>query len=143
MECFFFFSSRRRHTRCLSDWSSDVCSSDLTDSKTFNEGWKAKALTTAGPFKMTNVDTTAQTITLARNEKWWGKPSKLDTIIFRKIDRDAQADALSNGEIDFMGIGSDVNRLKRAQDISTVKIHHSSAPNFNHMTVNGTSPILS
>src|SRR5262245_60640320 len=25
---FFFFSSRRRHTRCLSDWSSDVCSSD-------------------------------------------------------------------------------------------------------------------
>src|SRR5437899_8820079 len=30
--CFaFFFSSRRRHTRCLSDWSSDVCSSDLVD----------------------------------------------------------------------------------------------------------------
>src|SRR5438045_4331251 len=26
---FFFFASRRRHTRCLSDWSSDVCSSDL------------------------------------------------------------------------------------------------------------------
>src|SRR5438045_5829247 len=29
MSFFFFFSSRRRHTRCLSDWSSDVCSSDL------------------------------------------------------------------------------------------------------------------
>src|SRR5690349_23996993 len=27
--CFFFFSSRRRHTRSLRDWSSDVCSSDL------------------------------------------------------------------------------------------------------------------
>src|SRR5687768_18574385 len=26
---FFFFSSRRRHTRCSRDWSSDVCSSDL------------------------------------------------------------------------------------------------------------------
>src|SRR5690554_8185696 len=26
---FFFFSSRRRHTRCGRDWSSDVCSSDL------------------------------------------------------------------------------------------------------------------
>src|SRR5438034_8667365 len=26
----FFFSSRRRHTRSLCDWSSDVCSSDLT-----------------------------------------------------------------------------------------------------------------
>src|SRR5258706_1105625 len=27
--CVFFFSSRRRHTRLVSDWSSDVCSSDL------------------------------------------------------------------------------------------------------------------
>src|SRR3989449_2399768 len=29
VSCFFFFSSRRRHTRCSRDWSSDVCSSDL------------------------------------------------------------------------------------------------------------------
>src|SRR4051812_49823796 len=27
--CFFFFSSRRRHTILTCDWSSDVCSSDL------------------------------------------------------------------------------------------------------------------
>src|SRR2546422_8130369 len=31
---FFFFSSRRRHTRCSRDWSSDVCSSDLSISHT-------------------------------------------------------------------------------------------------------------
>src|SRR5437879_13883147 len=29
MFCVFFFSSRRRHTRYIGDWSSDVCSSDL------------------------------------------------------------------------------------------------------------------
>src|SRR5690554_7467981 len=29
LSLFFFFSSRRRHTRCGRDWSSDVCSSDL------------------------------------------------------------------------------------------------------------------
>ena len=29
MWVFFFFSSRRRHTRLVRDWSSDVCSSDL------------------------------------------------------------------------------------------------------------------
>src|SRR5690242_21906728 len=29
----FFFSSRRRHTRLTCDWSSDVCSSDLTAAK--------------------------------------------------------------------------------------------------------------
>src|SRR4051794_41628571 len=29
-DLFFFFSSRRRHTRWTGDWSSDVCSSDLS-----------------------------------------------------------------------------------------------------------------
>src|SRR5947209_10915050 len=33
---FFFFSSRRRHTRYWRDWSSDVCSSDLSDSRLWN-----------------------------------------------------------------------------------------------------------
>src|SRR5687768_15584923 len=36
-ELFFFFSSRRRHTRCSRDWSSDVCSSDLEEAA---EGWR-------------------------------------------------------------------------------------------------------
>src|SRR5256885_13040955 len=31
VEIYFFFSSRRRHTRLQGDWSSDVCSSDLAD----------------------------------------------------------------------------------------------------------------
>src|SRR5256885_2795883 len=36
---FFFFSSRRRHTRLQGDWSSDVCSSDLLpDSASANVG---------------------------------------------------------------------------------------------------------
>src|SRR3989337_3611167 len=29
LQCVFLCSSRRRHTRCYRDWSSDVCSSDL------------------------------------------------------------------------------------------------------------------
>src|ERR1039457_3583765 len=33
---FFFFSSRRRHTRLQGDWSSDVCSSDLVDVRVFS-----------------------------------------------------------------------------------------------------------
>src|SRR5260221_8780717 len=43
----FFFSSRRRHTRSLCDWSSDVCSSDLTDADT-NTGDDANTDTDAG-----------------------------------------------------------------------------------------------
>src|SRR2546429_9785709 len=35
---FFFFSSRRRHTRCSRDWSSDVCSSDLVPFAALHDG---------------------------------------------------------------------------------------------------------
>src|SRR5690606_40742605 len=36
---YFFFSSRRRHTRFSRDWSSDVCSSDLTlEAETAEQG---------------------------------------------------------------------------------------------------------
>src|SRR6266852_9388501 len=39
---FFFFSSRRRHTRCYRDWSSDVCSSDLQGSVVAGMGQAAQ-----------------------------------------------------------------------------------------------------
>src|SRR5690625_6960895 len=39
---FFFFSSRRRHTRWPRDWSSDVCSSDLFDQA--NAAWSCKVV---------------------------------------------------------------------------------------------------
>src|SRR5207253_7088908 len=40
---FFFFSSRRRHTRWPRDWSSDVCSSDLDVPKKKLPEWVADA----------------------------------------------------------------------------------------------------
>src|SRR3989442_5536704 len=42
---FFFFSSRRRHTRCGRDWSSDVCSSDLVK-RSMNEIQSLRELVT-------------------------------------------------------------------------------------------------
>ena len=109
----------------------------------FNDGWRTKPLTTAGPFKLGSIDLTAKTLTLVRNEKWWGRPAKLDQIIFRVIDPDAQIDALANGEIDFMDVGPDINKLKRAQTTAGVTLRRSGGPNFRHLTMNGTSPILS
>src|SRR5436189_4019551 len=38
---FFFFSSRRRHTRYIGDWSSDVCSSDLTSNSPDVKGFSS------------------------------------------------------------------------------------------------------
>src|SRR3989454_4810367 len=47
---FFFFSSRRRHTRLQGDWSSDVCSSDL------KAGAAARELLVAAAAQTWNVD---------------------------------------------------------------------------------------
>jgi glutathione transport system substrate-binding protein len=108
----------------------------------FNDGWKARPLTTAGPFRLESIDQTAKTITLARNEKWWGRPAKLDRIIFRAIDGDAQIDALANGEIDFLDIGPDVNKLRRAASTAGISLRRAGGPNFRHIDFNGTSPFL-
>src|SRR6266436_4908175 len=46
---FFFFSSRRRHTRCSRDWSSDVCSSDLRRSTAPRAPTPPSPTSTRGP----------------------------------------------------------------------------------------------
>jgi peptide/nickel transport system substrate-binding protein len=117
--------------------------STTSDPAVFNEGWKDRALTTAGPFKMSAVDPTGKTITLTRNEKWWGRQPRLDTIVFRQLERDAQTEALANGEVDFIGVGSDVSRLERVRNLPGIKLQFSVQPSFNHLTFNGISPILS
>jgi peptide/nickel transport system substrate-binding protein len=107
------------------------------DPNAFNTGWLTSIGTTAGPFRPETVDTTAQTITLVRNESWWGEPAKLDRIIFRVVERGALADALANNEIDWYRIGSDVNLFARAQGIPGVVVRQAIEPLFNHITLNG------
>src|SRR3989454_12344122 len=41
---YFFFSSRRRHTRLQGDWSSDVCSSDLFPGGSITGAPKVRAM---------------------------------------------------------------------------------------------------
>lgn len=108
----------------------------------FNTGWKSKPLTSAGPFRFDHIDETAKTVTLVRSDKWWGPPAKLDSIVYRALDIDAQTDALANGEVDLMDIGPDANKYNRAKGITTAEIRAAGGPNFRHITINGSGPIL-
>src|SRR5437016_10808764 len=73
---FFFFSSRRRHTRLVSDWSSDVCSSDLSYHQFSTDNgaswnWATSAPTINSSTSMTvfvNI-TTARTDYVRRSEE--------------------------------------------------------------------------
>ena len=112
------------------------------DPQVFNEGWRQRPLVTAGPFRLDNINQTAKTLTLVRNEKWWGNPAKLDRIVYRAIDSNAQIDALANGEIDLMDIGPDANAYNRVRELAGVEVRVAGGPNFRHLTINGTSPNL-
>src|SRR5690349_24221636 len=58
MRFVFFFSSRRRHTRSLRDWSSDVCSSDLSGDQSADEQSLIGILDDAGvPFQNEKTST--------------------------------------------------------------------------------------
>src|SRR2546426_11326371 len=52
---FFFFSSRRRHTRLQGDWSSDVCSSDLR-ANFFNQKYGVAAVFRQIPTKILTAE---------------------------------------------------------------------------------------
>ncbi len=108
----------------------------------FNDGWREKPLTTAGPFRFESLDKTAKAITLVRNERWWGRRAKLDRIVYRVIDPDSQIDALANGEVDLADVGPDVNKAARAEATPGIAIRKAAGPNFRHITFNGTSEVL-
>jgi peptide/nickel transport system substrate-binding protein len=112
------------------------------DPATFNDGWRAGPLTTAGPFRFEGLDETAKTITLVRNPKWWGNRPKLDGIVFRVIDGPGQVDALLNNEIDVLDVAADVNRLKRVEAAPGITVHRAGGPDFRSITINGTGEIL-
>src|SRR5260221_5491410 len=82
--CFFFFSSRGRHTRSLCDWSSDVCSSDLYFVNV-NDGSFTPMLATSYQW---NSDNTQVTFAIRQNVKWNdGKPFTANDVAFRSEER--------------------------------------------------------
>jgi peptide/nickel transport system substrate-binding protein len=125
----------------FSDWQSLFSplypASTNTNPSVFNTGWTQGLPVTAGPFKVAQIDRTSNTITVARDEKWWGRKPRLDRIIFRAIPTEAQFDALANNETDFVDIGPDINSFAKAQSAAGVTVRKALAPNYRHITFNG------
>jgi peptide/nickel transport system substrate-binding protein len=103
----------------------------------FNTAWKTSMPVTAGPFLLRSVDQTHKTITLVRNPRWWGTPAKLDRIIMQYYETRAMPDALANNELDVMGIGGEVDLLRRAQATPGVAIRGAPGRSSFNITLNG------
>src|SRR6185312_9389211 len=67
MNFFFFFSSRRRHTRSDRDWSSDVCSSDLTLVKLYGYFRSSAAFRVRIALNLKNISYEMQSVHLSKD----------------------------------------------------------------------------
>jgi peptide/nickel transport system substrate-binding protein len=70
----------------------------------FNDGARTKLTSTAGPFKLEQIDPKAGTTTLVRNPRWWGPPAKLDRLVLTAVPREKRATALAAGRLDLADI---------------------------------------
>jgi peptide/nickel transport system substrate-binding protein len=115
------------------------------DAQTFNNGWVTGTVTSAGPFVYQSQDVPGKTVTLVRNPHWWGQTPRLYSIVYHAVgsDPNAQLDALSKGQIDFVGISPNTDQLKKGQAIKDAVERKWAGPTFRQLTMNGTSPTLS
>ncbi|MGV9307849.1 ABC transporter family substrate-binding protein [Nonomuraea sp. NPDC003727] len=112
------------------------------DATAFNKSWINRIPVTAGPFKVDALDQTGKTVTLVRDDAWWGKRAKLDKVIFRALDSGATVNAFANGELDAMELSPIAADLQRAKNVPNADIRKAAAPNWRHITVNGSAPNL-
>ena len=74
----------------------------------WNTGWAYQAdlpelpdlalIPSSGPYKYDNASN--GTLTVVRNEEWWGEPAATETLVFKTIADTEMVQALQNGEID-------------------------------------------
>jgi peptide/nickel transport system substrate-binding protein len=108
---------------------------------TFNKSWVNAPTVSAGPFKIDSIDKTAKTITLVHNDKWWGRPAKLDKIQYIVLDQEAQAKALQSNQIDFVDVGSSVATYATVKATPGVTIHKAGGPNWRHIDLGSSGPM--
>lgn len=102
----------------------------------FNRGQLDAPGPSAGPFIVTNLDRTAQRITLTRNPKWWGAPPVLDSITYSVLDDAARIPALQNNALDATGVAT-LDELTIARRTNGVTIRRAPGNSWYHFTFNG------
>ncbi|HOW94529.1 MAG TPA: ABC transporter family substrate-binding protein [Mycolicibacterium fallax] len=106
------------------------------DPTTFNTALLNGPGLSAGPFIVSDIDRTAQRVTLTRNPLWWGTPPVLESMTFLVLDDAARIPALQNNTIDAVGL-SDLDEMTIARSTPGLAMRRAPAPQWYHLTFNG------
>jgi peptide/nickel transport system substrate-binding protein len=95
-----------------------------------------------GPYKIQEY-VPDQTVTLVRNDKYWGTPAKADKIVMRIITDDvASAQALANKEVQVIAPQPDPDLLNQLKGISGVTTATNLGFTFEHFDVSFLNPLF-
>ncbi|MFI7272476.1 ABC transporter family substrate-binding protein [Streptomyces sp. NPDC049879] len=107
-------------TRPYADWKSlftPLYPRAVTgDADAFNDGARTELPVSGGPFEVADVDGEAGTVTLERNDAWWGDPALLDELVLAAVPRAERRAALAAGELDIAEVTpGDAERITAAR----------------------------
>jgi peptide/nickel transport system substrate-binding protein len=113
----------------------DLPQSVTKDAETFNKGFVDEPTPARGPYKVSKIDASAKIVTLERNDKWWGRKGKLDTIIFSVVSQTQMPSAFANSELDIIDV-ADGDTLAQAKSRSDAAIQNANGLTWTHLTMN-------
>ena len=125
-------------------WSSVLPKEGISDPNTFNSGWKTPNPDWfTGPFTPTKVDQASKTLTVKRNDKWWGDKAKLDTVTFKAMNNATQTKAFANKEIDAASGIVTKDGYQTAKKRPDAEMRQAGSLQWRHFTFNAKSASLS
>ena len=130
----------------FSDWKSMFCSGNFILPAHYMEkqpgGWNngldknPEKIPSAGPFVVQNY-TPGQSLTLARNDKFFGQKPSLDSVVFRFLpESTTQPAALQNNEVDMMYGQPQLDMVQQVKGLPDVTNQINLGPTFEHLDFN-------
>ena len=141
------FEAEVQYDSPFADWKyyvyPDLPAKVTATPEAFNNDHQSTPLPSSGPFRIDSVDATGGVVTLVRNEKWWGRPAKLERIIFKVTTQQNAPSAFANSELDALDIG-DGDTYGQAKNRADANIQKSNGLTWTHLTLNtqGTPGVL-
>lgn len=123
------------------DWSAALSGvlpkEGVATPEAYNTGWTTfKPEWHTGPFTFEKLDKAQLTLTLKRNDKWWGDKPLLDKLSFRQLETPADVNAFANNEIDVVDTMINATAVNTAKKRSDADIRAAGSRQWRHFTFN-------
>lgn len=126
-----------------STWSTVLPKEGVSTPAVFNGGWKTlNPNWFAGPFTLDKVDQAQKTLTVKRNDKWWGDKAKLDSVSFKELDDATMTKAFANKEIDVVDTIITKDGYDTAKKRADGQLREAGSLQWRHFTFNTKSQNL-